>query len=392
MKTTPSIAQIFIAFLTLGCTSFGGPVAHLAFFNEAFVKRRQWIDQQAYAHLMSLCHFIPGPSSSQVGLGIGYSLRGWQGACAAWLGFTLPSALLMGLVAVGLLSNAELLSSQAIHYLKIVALVVVVQAIWQMSKVLLLNTLSRCLCLLGAAILLLVPGVSTQLLVLVVMGVIGWVYLKPEDIQATDELPEGLRYRSIIVGCGVFVLVFMGLFLAATFIDQPIVALIDSMFRTGSLVFGGGHVVLPVMQQEAMVNSSIDSEVFLAGYGLAQALPGPLFTFATYVGALWLDSSPWLGALVATFAIFLPSFILVPALLPVWQSLQYHRSARAVVAGLNVGVIGFLIATFYQPLLINTIFDAGDVAIALVVFCGVVLLKLPAWAFVIAALVLGSLF
>jgi chromate transporter len=381
-----------MAFLRLGCTAFGGPVAHLAFFNEDLVKRRQWLDASVYAQLMALCHFIPGPSSSQVGLGIGYTLQGWRGAIAAWLGFTLPSAVFMTCVAVGLLNNMALLSSQAIHYLKIVALVVVMQAMWQMSRTLLLTHLSRCLCLLAAAVLLLVPVGMMQYVVLIVMGGIGFVWLKPESIDVDDVRLPRLRYRPLLIGGLVFVGSFILLAILREQIEHPLWSLVDSMYRSGALVFGGGHVVLPVLQQEAMSHSAIDSELFLAGYGLAQAIPGPLFTFAAYVGALWLDSSPFVGALLATVAILLPSFILVPAILPVWQRVQYHRSARAILAGVNVGVIALLMAVFYQPLFVSTILSAQDVAIAVVAFCGLFYVKSPAWLLVIIALVAGSLF
>lgn len=390
--SAPSVIHIFIAFLRLGCTSFGGPVAHLAFFNEDLVKRRRWLDQSSYAQLMALCHFIPGPSSSQVGLGVGYTLQGWRGAVAAWLGFTLPSALLMACVAVGLLNNAALLSSQAIHFLKIVALVVVMQAIWQMSRTLLLNHVARCLCLLAAAVLLVVPTGVTQLAVLVVMGGIGFYYLKPQPIEVDDVCLPPLRYRSLLIGSIVFVGSFIVLAVLSVQIEHPLVSLVDSMYRSGALVFGGGHVVLPVLQQEAISHSTVDSELFLAGYGLAQAIPGPLFTFAAYVGALWFEGSPWLGAMVATVAIFLPSFILVPAVLPVWQRIQYHRSARAILAGVNVGVIALLIAIFCQPLFVSTIMSTADVAIALLAFCGLFYLRCPAWLLVIMALVAGSIF
>lgn len=388
----PSIVQLFIAFLKLGCTAFGGPVAHLAFFNEDVVKRRRWLDQAAYAQLMAVCHFIPGPSSSQVGLAIGYTLQGWRGAVAAWLGFTLPSALLMTIIAVGLLNNTALFSGAAIHYLKIVALVVVMQAIWQMSRTLLRNNVSRCLCLLAAAAILFAPVGMAQWAVLIVMGMIGCIWLKPAAITMKAEDAPPLRYRSLLIGGLLFIGSFVFLAVVPMMLEHSLVSLIDSMYRSGALVFGGGHVVLPMLQQEVMNNSAIDTELFLAGYGLVQALPGPLFTFAAYVGALWFDSSPFLGAAVAIIAIFLPSFILVPAILPVWQGLQYHRSARGVLAGLNIGVIALLVAVLYQPLLVSTLFSIEDVAIAAVAFCGLFYLKCPAWLLVMMALVAGSLF
>jgi chromate transporter len=396
MNNKPSIFHIFYRFLILGCTAFGGPIAHLAYFNNDLIKRRQWLSPQVYANLMGLCHFIPGPSSSQVGLGIGYLLHGWKGAAAAWIGFTLPSALLMTLIAIGLLNNPNLFSSNTIHYLKIIALAVIAQAIWQMSQALLKNTLSRCLCLATTAIVLFFPSTTSQFIVLVLMGVIGFVFLKIERIDeeidfSIQDTNHRSTHKTFVFGCTLFVLLMLALPLLSTLIHNPFLTLFDSIYRTGALVFGGGHVVLPILQQEILHNSHIDPESILTGYGLAQALPGPLFTFATYIGALWINDSPWLGAVVATLAIFLPSFILIPAILPTWKKLQYNSAARAILAGLNIAVIAFLLAMLYQPLFASSILSPLDLAITLVVFAGIYYLKLPAWGFVLFTVITGTL-
>lgn len=390
MNTTPSILTIFYTFLKLGCTSFGGPIAHLGYFNHELIKQRQWLGNEAYAQLVGLCHFIPGPTSSQVGLGIGYQLQGWRGAVAAWTGFTLPSALLMTIVAVGLINNNQLFSTTAIHYLKLVALAVVAQAIWQMSRSLLQHYLAKACCLFAAAILLIVPSFITQFMILGVMGIIGYYFFKPEDISQNNKATTA-TYKSLLIGGLVFTILLIGLPIISHTFDVSWLNLVDSMYRSGALVFGGGHVVLPLLQQEVMSYQLIAEESLLTGYGLAQAIPGPLFTLSSYIGALWMPQSPWAGATIATFAIFLPSFILLPAILPVWQRLQYHTSARAILAGLNVGVIALLISVFYKPLFTSSILSAQDAAIALTVFAGLHFLKWPAWTFVVATLIIGTL-
>ncbi len=390
---SPSLLTIFLVFLRLGCTSFGGPVAHLGYFNEELVKQRRWLDHAAYANLVSLCHFIPGPSSSQVGLGIGYSLAGWRGAIAAWLGFTLPSAVLMTLLAIGVLTDEKLFNNDTIHYLKVVALAVVAQAIWQMSRTLLKGVLSWVLCVVVAVVVVWLSSVWMQLLVLLAMALVGLLLFKPEDISLNVDgvNPSGARHwRSpLILGMFIFFGIFLFFALAGWFFPSDILALSESVYRSGALVFGGGHVVLPVLQQEVIANSAIDTDAFLAGYGLVQAVPGPLFTFAAYIGALWVDSSPLLGALVGIVAIFLPSFILVPSVLPVWQRLQYNRSARGALAGLNIGVIGLLVAIFANPLLTTTVLSVQDAILALIAFAVIFYAKLPVWVLVLGVLILG---
>ena len=395
MSQKPSILHIFFTFLKLGCTAFGGPIAHLAYFHKTLIQNRQWISPDVYANLISLCHFIPGPSSSQTGLAIGYTLHGWKGAVLAWAGFTLPSAVLMALLAVGLLSDKDLLSSDTIHYLKIIALAVVVQALWQMSQTLLIKPLSRCLCLIACGVTLLVPGISTQIIVLLFAGISGSLLLRPEKVDSTDtftleDQPQSSN-RKLIFASIVFISTLLMLPLLSHTIHTPLITLFDSLYRTGALVFGGGHVVLPLLQQEVIQHSSISSDSVLAGYSLAQALPGPLFTFATYIGALWIEESPWLGAMIGTIAIFLPSFILVPTLLPHWQKLHYNTTARGVASGFNAAVIGFLLAVLYQPLFISTITSAQDVTMTLAVFVAMNYLKIPAWTLVLFVAITGIL-
>ncbi len=391
MHTQPSVWQIFYTFLRLGCSAFGGPVAHIAYFNTELIQQKQWLKQASYTHLMGLCHFIPGPTSSQVGLGIGYLLQGWKGAIAAWLGFTLPSALLMTLIAIGYLNNELLFSEHTLHYLKLIALAVVAQAIWQMSQTLLVQRLSRCLCLISAGVLLVIPGLMTQLLLLSLFGMIGFFFLKPTTItNPTDTTSKPYHYKRLLVGVVLFLMLLIILPILTSTAEHPLLTLVDSLYRSGALVFGGGHVVLPMLQQELSQHASISSESFIAGYGIAQALPGPLFTFASYIGALWLEHNPWLGAVAATTAIFLPSFILVPSLLPMWEKLQYNPQARAILSGFNTAVIGLLIAIFYNPLFTLSIRSSMDVAIVLGIFAIIHFLKFPTWALVIGTGIVGT--
>ncbi len=402
MTKKPSIFYIFYTFLLLGCTAFGGPIAHLAYFNKELIQKKGWLDQAAYTNLMGLCHFIPGPSSSQVGLSIGYLLQGWRGAIAAWLGFTLPSALLMSALAAGMLYQEHVVLGQTIHYLKIIALAVVAQAIWQMSRSMLSTHLMRALCITNCVVILIIPHLFTISVLLIIMGLIGYRFFSPIDIYPTEQAHSPAKthvhaYRILAIGLLFFVALLVMSSLT-TIIDKPLnqtlsemTQLFASMYRSGALVFGGGHVVLPLVEQEVTQHSHISTDTLLAGYGLVQAMPGPLFTFSTYIGALWIDSSPWLGALIATFAIFLPSFILIPSLLPLWQRLQYNHHAKGVLAGCNITVIGLLISLLYQPLWISTILSASDFAAALTVWALLQYGKCPPWLMVIVAVMIGLL-
>lgn len=394
MTNKPPVFYIFYTFLILGCTAFGGPIAHLAYFNRELVQRRQWLTHSDYAQLMGFCHFIPGPSSSQVGLGIGYILHGWKGAIAAWLGFTFPSAVLMTLLAVGVVQHHAVINDNTLHYLKMIALAVVAQAAWQMSKQLLHSWLARVLAMISAGIVLLIPSLLTQLAVLVLMGIIGFYTLQPTDISqadtpSTDNSNKKQSWRLPLIGISLLALLLLAIPLLSVFyeLSHPLLLLFDSMYRSGTLVFGGGHVVLPLLQQTAATHSAIDQQALLAGYGAVQAMPGPLFTFAAYVGGLWTTNTPLLGAVVAIFAIFLPSFILVPTLFPLWQHYQYKTTARGILLGVNSAVIGLLVAVLYQPLMVSTLISPMDAVFTLIILALLHYARCPPWVLVIGVFV-----
>ncbi len=393
---TPSLWTIFWTFLKLGCTSFGGPIAHLGYFHASLITQRQWLTADKYSSLVALCHFIPGPTSSQVGLGIGYHLHGWRGAIAAWSGFTLPSALLMTMVAIGLLNNDIVFTREVVHLLKLVAIAVVIQAIIQMSSTLLPRWSNRILCIACFIIV-----ISSQALfeyswvpyvVIIVAGITGRLLLKPVTMTDDNVPATTSSCTHAFIGIVIFISLLILLPIITQFIDKPIAMLFDSLYRIGATVFGGGHVVLPLMRQEVMNHSSISSDMFLTGYSLAQAVPGPLFTLASYVGALWLSHSPWLGAIVATIAIFLPSFIIVPSLLILWQKIQHHNLARGVLAGVNAAVISLLATVLYNPLITSSVVSITDITIIGALLMYLFFLKWPIWIAILTTIIVSSLF
>lgn len=384
-SASTGLCSLFLIFLRLGLTSFGGPVAHLGYFREEFVRRRRWLDEAHYAELIGLCQFLPGPASSQVGMALG-ALRGGQaGALAAWLGFTLPSALLMTLFAMG---QGDWLPVGALHGLMLVAVAIVAQAVWGMARSLCPDWPRRALALLAAVVALVWPGVAGQLLLIVAAGVIGVLALR------SPELPEsqpwsGLPSRRL----GAFyLLVFFGLLallpVLAALSSSGALERFDAFYRVGALVFGGGHVVLPLLQAAVVDPGWVDGQSFLAGYGAAQAMPGPLFTFAAFLGAA--ISGPG-GALLCLVAIFLPSFLLVLGVLPFWEGVRRRQWLRAALAGVNAGVVGLLLAALYDPIGREAIAGPLDFALAVLAYLALASGKLPAWALVLLAALAGGL-
>jgi len=313
-----SIATVFLTFLRLGLTSFGGPVAHIGYFHDEFVKRRKWLDERAYADLVALCQFLPGPASSQVGIGVGLSRAGLPGAVAAWIGFTTPSAIALILFGFGVLQFGDAVGIGALHGLKVVAVAVVAQAVWGMP-----DAKRATLAVLATVAVLAVPSPFVQVGVIVVGGLIGWAMLRVDG--PTDHVGLGVEVnRGIaIAALTLFFAALIGLpVLAAAFPSQT-VALVDSFFRSGSLVFGGGHVVLPLLQSEVVPPGWVSNDAFLAGYGAAQAVPGPLFTFAAYLGTVMTGEPNGIaGGIICLLAIFASSFLLVIGALPFWDSLR----------------------------------------------------------------------
>lgn len=386
-----SLWTVFLIFLRLGLTSFGGPVAHLGYFREEFVRRRRWLDESHYADLIALCQFLPGPASSQLGMALGALRAGQWGALAAWVGFTLPSALLMLLVALGLSRHGQWLPAGALHGLMLVSVAVVAHAVWGMAKSLCPDWQRQGLMILVTAVALRWPGVVVQLLVILAAALIGMVWLQSSAASGSGiQGPETSRRRGGFYLLLFFVLLaFLPLLAAAS--QAPWLAQFDAFYRVGSLVFGGGHVVLPLLQSAVVEPGWVDAQSFLAGYGAAQALPGPLFTFAAFLGATMAEPGGAAGALLCLVAIFLPSFLLVLGALPFWENLRRLRRLRAALAGVNAAVVGLLLAALIHPIGSETISGLLDVTVVALAFGVLLSGRVPPWALVLLGALGGGL-
>jgi chromate transporter len=391
MKDEPqkgNAGEVFAAFLKLGLTSFGGPVAHLGYFRNEFVERRKWLDEQTYADLVALCQFLPGPASSQVGISIGLMRAGYFGALAAWTAFTLPSALALVLFAYGLAASGNALGSGWLHGLKVAAVAVVALAILGMARTLTPDRERASLAVLALVIALAIPSAWGQIGAILVGAVIGAAFLKAESPSAPAMLKLPASRASGIFALAIFAALLVGLpILAATTGDQNI-RLFDTFYRVGSLVFGGGHVILPLLQAEVVPAGWISNDAFLAGYGAAQAVPGPLSTFAAYLGAI---IGGWETAVICLVAIFLPSFLLVVGILPFWDGLRRGTMAQAVLRGVNAAVVGLLLAAFYSPVWTSGIFTRADFGLAAVAFLLLFLWRTPPWLVVVLCAAGGQL-
>ncbi|EEX34196.1 MULTISPECIES: chromate efflux transporter [Vibrio] len=360
--------SIFKTFFWLGWISFGGPAAHIGYFRNNFVEKLNWLDDKEYAQIVALSQFLPGPGSSQVGFALGYKRGGLPGACMAFLGFTLPSVLIM--LALAVLSSQlteTSLFQNIVHGLKLLAVVVVADATWGMYKNFCKEKLSVSLCLLTAISLLVLPGIATQMLVLVIAALIGMKYLgnQEESVQT--------RFEPSILPLTLFVVLIVGLPFVAS--NVPALGLFNDFFQAGSLVFGGGHVVLPLLQN--IVGDQLSQDAFLTGYAAAQAVPGPMFTFATYIGYELLPQAPIAGALIATMGVFLPGFLLLLGVLKNWQSLAKMPKVSGAVNGVNAAVVGLLVAALYQPVFASAVMSPIDISFVLVGFYLLKQLKLP---------------
>ena len=376
---------VFLIFLRLGLTSFGGPVAHLGYFRDEFVIRRKWLTENSYADLVALCQFLPGPASSQVGIAIGLSRAGYTGALAAWTGFTLPSAIALILFAMGITSYGDIISSGVLHGLKVAAVAVVAQAVWGMGRNLCTDVARVSIMALAACFVLLVPSALGQVGVIAIAAIIGLILFKPEKGIAHDPLPITVKRRTGIFWLLLFFLLLIGLPLLTALYPSQTLSMIDTFFRAGSLVFGGGHVVLPLLQAEVIPAGWLSNDTFLAGYGATQAVPGPLFTFAAFLGSS-MNQAPngWLGGMICLIAIFAPSFLLVMGALPFWEGLRQNLRTRAALSGINAAVVGLLLAALYQPVWTSGILDAKDFALALIALVALMFWKLPAWLVVMS--------
>ena len=383
---SPTKIEIFLTFLSLGLSSFGGPVAHLSFFYKDLVIRRKWLDSQLFSELIALCQFLPGPSSSQVGLSIGFIKGGFSGALAAWLGFTTPSAIILILFGYGYSVYSDVIPFGVIHGLKIFAVAIVAQAIWTMGLTFCKDV--KCILITVAVgfLIILSPTPLFQFFAIILSGVIGAFVF---TVSAKNEISNfkyliKIRFALVLLAC---FFIFLFLFpILVNVSDNPFLSVIDSFYRAGSLVFGGGHVVLPLLQAEIVSTGFVSNEAFLAGYGAAQAMPGPLFTFAAYLGTV-SDSYPngLFGGLIALLAIYLPSFFLVIGVLPFWHELRKIMIFRKAIIGINAAVVGILIAAFISPVATNGILSLHDFIAAFVLFVLIHFSKAPIWTLVIMA-------
>ncbi|HTI85609.1 MAG TPA: chromate efflux transporter [Alphaproteobacteria bacterium] len=374
-----SALSVFLIFLRLGLTSFGGPIAHLGYFRAEFVDRRRWLDEVHYADVVALSQFLPGPASSKVGIIIGTLRAGIPGALAAWLGFTAPSALAMVAFGYGVTQLGGLAGSPWLHGLKIVAVAVVAQAVWGMARSLCPDRERQAIMAVAAVLTLAVPSSLGQIGAIIAGALIGWRAL-PGEVIALTPLPVRISRWWSIASIVLFVALLVGLPFAAVSTGSHGVAVFEAFYRSGSLVFGGGHVVLPLLQASTVQTGWVDGDAFLAGYGAAQAVPGPLFTFSAYLGTV-MQSYPngWVGGLFCLVGIFLPSFFLAIGPLPFWDWIRRHPGMRSVLKGVNAAVVGLLLAALYNPVWTSAIHAPMDFAIALIAFLLLSFWKTPPW-------------
>lgn len=381
---TGRVREVFSAFLLLGLTSFGGPVAHLGYFRAEFVTRRAWLSEQDYADLVALCQFLPGPASSQVGFALGLMRGGGWGAAAAWSAFTLPSAVLLVLFALGAAVFEGPLGLGLIHGLKVVAVAIVAHAVWGMAHRLCPDRRRAGIALAAVLTVVLIGGPLGQVTAIMVGAVAGMLLCRAHSEPERGELHFPVsRCVGRLAALG-FAALLMGLPLLAWLTPSLTLAVVDAFYRAGALVFGGGHVVLPLLEAEVVQPGWVGADDFLAGYGAAQAVPGPLFTFAAYLGALVTPfGSPLLGAALALIMIFLPGLLLLLAVLPFWNRFRRWDSAQSLMRGANAAVVGILGAALYQPVWTSAILGPREFVLALTGFLLLSVWRLPAWAVVI---------
>jgi len=387
-------SDIARAFTKLGLTSFGGPIAHLGYFRTEFVERRQWLNDAAFADLIALCQFLPGPASSQVVFAIGMLRGGLIGGMIASVCFTMPSVILMIAFAYGVAGGGDLSHAGWLLGLKLAAVAVVAQAVWGMAARLCPDKPRATLCLAAAAILLLISGPWIQVLVIGSGALAGWlIYRRDVANVQVDEPAAPAHVRHVAIGALVlfFAILLLSPLVARLVPTRPVL-LFDSFFRSGALVFGGGHVVLPLLQAETVPRGWLTNDAFLAGYGAVQAVPGPLFTFAAYLGtAIAKGPLAWLNGLWCAAAIFFPSWLLVAGALPFWHQLRGRAWIQAALRGANAVVVGLLLAALYRPVITDSVRGPRDVAMVLLAFAGLHLWRVPPWLVVAGMALLGQL-
>ncbi len=386
------LLEVLFVSTRLGLTSFGGPIAHFGYYRAEYVERRKWLDEHTYADLVALCQFLPGPASSQVGIAIGIKRAGLLGGLAAWLGFTLPSAAALILFAYGVAAVGGVADAGWLHGLKTVAVAVVALAVWGMAKNLCPDSPRASLAIVAAIATLAWPTAVGQVAVIAVAGIIGWRLLQNDHVQSgpMQRFPVG---RGVAVFClALFGALLVGLPLLRQVVDSEPLRVFDSFFRAGSLVFGGGHVVLPLLQAEVVPPGWVTNEEFIAGYGATQAVPGPLFTFAAYLGTVMHGATTgWAGGILALVAIFLPAFLLVVGALPFWDRLRVMGGFSGAMRGINAAVVGLLLAALYNPIWTSAVRGPGDLGLALAAFALLAFWRWPPWLVVILSALGGQL-
>lgn len=384
---TGSPLEVLAATLRLGLTSFGGPIAHLGYFHDEYVVRRRWLDEQTYADLVALCQFLPGPASSEVGIAVGIQRAGLLGGLCAWIGFTLPSA--VALVVFAALSHG-VANAPWIHGLQFVAVAVVAQAVWQLWQRLAPDRTRATLAVAGAIAVLAWRSPVSQILVIAAASVIGWRFLPAGSMPSLAPTPSRIRRPVAVSAWVILIVLLLGLPLVAQATHSHTVAVANAFFRTGSLVFGGGHVVLPLLQEAVVAPGWVGQQRFLTGYGAAQAVPGPLFTFSAYLGYALRDQPNGIpGAALALASIFLPAFLLVTGMLPFWDWLRTRPQFRAALAGINAAVVGILLAALYNPIWVTAIKSWQDLSIALIAFVLLAWWHTPPWIVVLVTVAIS---
>jgi chromate transporter len=397
-ETRGSLLEVLWVSTRLGLTSFGGPIAHLGYFHEEYVRRRKWLDEQSYADLVALCQFLPGPASSQVGIAIGIARARLLGGVAAWFGFTLPSAFLLIAFAFGVGAFAPAAGAGWLHGLKVVAVAVVAQAVWGMARSLCPDRERATIAILASLVTLAWPTAAGQLSSIALAGIVGAIVFPADLASSSSRMRFPVGKKVGIAAWVVFFALLLGLPVFRQLSPGHALEVFDSFFRVGSLVFGGGHVVLPLLQGEVVGPGWVTTEQFVAGYGAAQAVPGPLFTFSAYLGAVMSPEPNGLaGALLALVAIFFPSFLLIAGSLPFWDQLRSMPAFQSALKGINAAVVGLLLTALYDPVWTSAIHSPADFGLGLIAFGLLVFWKCPPWLVVlltasggeIAARVLG---
>ncbi|MGG3804940.1 chromate transporter [Metabacillus fastidiosus] len=380
-----SLLEILLVSTKLGLTSFGGPIAHLGYFHEEYIRRRKWMDERSYADLVALCQFLPGPASSQIGIGIGVMRAGVLGGILAFIGFTLPSVIALIIFAL-ILQGLNITDASWIHGLKIVAVAIVAHAIIGMAEKLTPDNPRKTIALFALIGTLLWQTAYTQVAVILLAGIIGFLIYKEhnEEKIKKSSFPISKTFASFCLILFFGLLIFLPILREITSFGW--IAMFDSFYRAGSLVFGGGHVVLPLLEREFVPTGLLSKEAFLAGYGATQAVPGPLFTFAAYLGTVM---SGWQGGLIATAAVFLPAFLLIFGTLPFWDTLRKNNKIKGALMGVNAAVVGILISAFYNPIWTSSILTPIDFAFATILFSMLVFWKLPPWLIVLTGAIGG---